>query len=115
MDSILDSVKRMLGIDEHYEAFDEEIIMNINAVFMILRQMGCGPASGFSITGNSEMWSDYISDISLLECIKPYVYQKVRSTWDPPSSSITMNALSSSIQELEWRIYCETNPTGAWG
>ena len=44
MDSILTSIKKMLGITEEYEHFDQDIIMHINAVFMILNQLVFGPS-----------------------------------------------------------------------
>ena len=39
-DSILTSVKKMLGLSEEYDAFDLDIITHINSVFTILTQMG---------------------------------------------------------------------------
>lgn len=36
MDSILTSVKKLLGIDESYEHFDADIIMHINSALVIL-------------------------------------------------------------------------------
>ena len=43
MDSILTSIKKLLGIAEEYTQFDVDIIKHINTVFMILTQMGVGP------------------------------------------------------------------------
>ena len=60
-ESVLTSVKKLLGIDEGYTHFDADIVMHINSVFSILTQMGVGPANGFSITGKDEGWSDFIS------------------------------------------------------
>lgn len=48
MDSILTSVKKLLGLPADYEAFDPDIVMYINTVLMILSQMGVGPKEGFS-------------------------------------------------------------------
>lgn len=47
IESILTSIKKMLGITEEYEHFDSDLIMHINSVFMILTQLGVGPPSGF--------------------------------------------------------------------
>ena len=44
MESILTSIKKMLGIDEEYTHFDADVIMDINSVLMILTQLGVGPA-----------------------------------------------------------------------
>lgn len=61
-ESILTSIKKLLGIDENYTHFDADIIMHINSVFSILTQMGVGPANGFSISGKDDTWSAFITD-----------------------------------------------------
>lgn len=104
MESILTSIKKVLGIYEEDTSFDVDIIMHINTVFMILRQMGIGPSNGFSITGRYEVWNDYLSDISLLESVKTYVALKVRLIFDPPASSTMVEAINRTITELEWRL-----------
>ena len=50
MVSILDSIKKLLGIDPSDPSFDDEVIMDINSVFTILTQLGIGPKGGFLIT-----------------------------------------------------------------
>ena len=63
-ESILTSIKKMLGIDADYKHFDADLIMHINSVFSILTQMGVGPTNGFSITDATEKWTDFISEKS---------------------------------------------------
>ena len=109
MDSILISVKKILGIYEEDTSFDTDIIMHINTVFMILRQMGIGPSKGYSITGKYEYWSDYIKDLSLLESVKTYVALKVRLIFDPPASSTMVEAMNRTISELEWRLNAQVD------
>ena len=104
MDSILTSIKKLLGITEEYEHFDADIIMHINTVFMILNQLGVGPANGFSIKDKSAVWSDYISDEENLEAVKTYMHLKVKLLFDPPSSSVVMECTNRMISELEWRL-----------
>lgn len=104
MESILTSIKKVLGIYESDTSFDVDIIMHINTVFMILRQMGIGPTNGYSITGSYEVWTDYLSDISLIESVKTYVALKVRLIFDPPASSAIIEAMNRTISELEWRL-----------
>ena len=104
MDSILTSIKKLLGITEEYEHFDADIIMHINTVFMILNQLGVGPANGFSIKDKSAVWSDYISDEENLEAVKTYMHLKVKLLFDPPSSSAVMECTNRMISELEWRL-----------
>ena len=104
MDSILTSIKKLLGIYEEDTSFDIDIIMHINTVFMILRQMGIGPANGYSVTGVYDTWNDYLSDNTLIESVKTYVALKVRLIFDPPASSAIIEAMNRTISELEWRL-----------
>lgn len=104
MESILTSIKKLLGIDESYKHFDVDIIMHINSVFSILTQLGVGPDQGFSISDDVATWEDFIPEGKNLELVKSYVALKVRLLFDPPTSSSVMNAITNSISELEWRI-----------
>lgn len=106
MESILTSVKKMLGIMEEYEHFDPDIIIHINTVFMTLTQLGVGPSDGFSIEDKTATWSDFAHDSSQFksEWIRSYVYLKVRLIFDPPQSSAVMDAITRNINELEFRI-----------
>ena len=104
MDSILTSIKKLLGIAEEYTQFDVDIIKHINTVFMILTQMGVGPPEGFSITGVYETWDDFLSGSTNLEGVKTYVYMKVQLMFDPPTSSAKLDSANRIINELEWRL-----------
>lgn len=104
MDSILTSIKKLLGIAEEYTQFDVDIINHINTVFMILTQIGVGPPEGFSITGAYETWGDFLSDSTNLEGVKTYVYMKVQLMFDPPTSSAKLDSAKRIIGELEWRL-----------
>ena len=104
MDSILTSIKKMLGIAEEYTPFDVDIILHINSVFMILNQLGVGPSSGFRIEDDSATWSDFTEDKLDAEAVKSYIYLKVRLLFDPPSSSAAMESINRLISELEWRL-----------
>lgn len=104
MDSILASVKKMLGIEKEYTHFDQDIVIHINGVFMILNQMGVGPETAFFITGYNEEWSDFTSDISKLLLVQSYMYLKVKLVFDPPSTGVLHEAMERQIQEFEWRL-----------
>lgn len=105
--SILDSIKKMLGIDASYTIFDQDIIMHINTVFMILNQLGVGPSEGFSIEDNKKTWKDYLNDDTKLESVKSYIYLKVKLLFDPPLSTAVIEAIKQQINELEWRLNVE--------
>lgn len=102
--SILNSIKKLLGIAPTYKQFDSDIIMHINSVFMVLNQIGIGPSKGYRITGSDEKWTDYISDDDNLEAIKTYMHLKVKVVFDPPLNSTVMEAHKAMISELEWRL-----------
>lgn len=104
MESILTSIKKLLGITEKYEHFDADIIMHINSVFMILTQMGVGPSEGFTIEDDTTEWSDYSVDMVPIESVKTYIYLRVRLLFDPPSSSAVIESMNRTINELEWRL-----------
>lgn len=104
MDSILTSVKKMLGIEADYEHFDTDLIMHINSVLLILNQLGVGPLTPFTITGTDETWSDFFSDVAVIELVKSYVYLKVRLIFDPPSTGVLHEAMERQIVEFEWRL-----------
>lgn len=107
-ESILASVKKMLGITSEYDVFDSDIIMHINSVFMILAQMGVGPSTAFRIEDATSVWTDFIpKDKPNYEAVKSYVGLKVRLLFDPPASSTHMQAMNSLIAELEWRLNFE--------
>lgn len=105
MDSILTSIKKLLGIEDDYGHFDPDIIMHINSVFMILTQLGVGPSEGFSIEDDTAVWSEFIPNLQNLEAVKTYVYLKVKLLFDPSGSSAVTESMNRQISELEWRLY----------
>lgn len=104
MESILTSIKKLLGITEEYTHFDADLIMHINSVFMILTQMGVGPSDGFNISDNFATWEEFIQDSKKLESVKSYMYLKVRLLFDTPSNSAVIESINRMISELEWRL-----------
>lgn len=104
-DSILTSVKKILGITEEYTHFDADLIMHINTVLMALTQMGIGNRQYFRIEDASSTWSDFISDKVDIDAIKTYVALRVKLIFDPPQSSTHMQAIQDTIKECEWRMY----------
>lgn len=104
MDSILTSIKKLLGIDEEYEHFDQDIIIGINTTFSTLFQMGIGPTNGLIITDKTSTWKDFIGDKHDLEAVKTLVYLKVKLIFDTPSNSFLIESMNKIISELEWRL-----------
>ena len=105
MESILTSIKKLLGITEEYTHFDQDIIIHINTVFTTLNQLGVGPSEGFAITDDSETWSEFLGENeTMLNSVKTFIYMKVKLIFDPPLSSEVIKAMDRQIKELEWRI-----------
>lgn len=113
MDSILASVKSILGIPAGDDFFNDTILMHINAVFSILRQLGVGDSDGF-IADETSTWTDFFGedfDPKKLQLVKTYMGMKVRSLFDPPASGTVSNSLDRMIAELEWRINVQVDPS----
>lgn len=109
-DSILNSVKKLLGITEEYTVFDMDLIIHINSVFMILNQLGVGPEKPFTITDAEGKWSDFIGEVDNIESVKTYLFMKVRMLFDPPQSSAVIEATNNLIREMEWRLNVAVDP-----
>lgn len=103
IESILTSIKKHLGIEESYTAFDNELIMNINQALSVLTQLGVGPESGFFISDASAKWEDFTKEKYIPLAID-FTYLRVRLLFDPPSSSSVIEAIKESIQEDTWRL-----------
>lgn len=110
MESILTSIKKMLGIAEEYTHFDADLTMHINSVLSILTQIGVGPSEGFSIEDKYSVWTDFIPSNSRLELVKSYVYMKVKLLFDPPLISAVIESTNRMTSELEWRILVAAEP-----
>ena len=112
-DSILTSIKKLMGLTEEYDAFDQDILILINSVLFELEQIGVKAKDGFSLTDKTVVWSDYSDDDRLLNVLKPYIYMKTKVTFDPPTSSGALDSMNRIIDRFEWRInlYSDTGGT----
>ena len=111
MQSILQSIKKLLGISSEDTSFYQDIIMHINSVFSVLTQLGVGPEEGFYIENDYALWTDFMDEGAKLESIKSYVYLKVKLMFDPPLSSTVIESINRTISELEWRINLDAEST----
>lgn len=102
--SILYTIKKMLGLEEDYTPFDQDVIVHINSALMTLTQFNVGPKTGFMINGYEEEWDDFLTNSVMLGAAKNYVYLKVRMLFDPPSNSFVMEALKQQAEEIGWRL-----------
>lgn len=108
MESILTTIKDDLGYAEADTSFDSVIKQEINTAIFVLRTLGVGPSTGYSVTSSSQTWTEYLgAKLPLLEVVKTYIHQKVQMYFDKPQSGVLTEALERNIQELEWRINAE--------
>lgn len=108
-DSILETIKKLIGIDKLYDVFDLDIIVAINSSFMILNQLGIGPEKPYSIKGSDETWADFFGDEEIFGLAKSYIYLRTRLLFDPPSSGVLHEAVERQISEFEWRMHVQAD------
>ena len=114
-ESILTSIKKLLGIEEDYTHFDQDVIIHINTAFATLHDLGVGPEDGFEIIDKEAVWNDFTNGDKKLNPVKSYVYMKVKLIFDPPLSSAVMEAMKQAISEAEWRLCDRSTKTAEEG
>ncbi len=112
--SILNDIKSMLGPSYDDNSFDTDIIIYINSIFTILRQLGVGPVTGYRIKDSNNIWSEFVKDEEMLDAVKMYIYLKVKLTFDPPLNASLVESFTNQAKELEWRlnVSVESDPIG---
>lgn len=111
-DSILLTIKKLIGMDADYNAFDVDIIVAINGSFMILNQLGVGPDTPFMITGADESWEDFSDGMNQIELVKNYIYLRTKLLFDPPSTGVLHEAIERQISEFEFRLMVQPKDKG---
>ena len=104
VDSILTSIKGLVGVTPSDTNFDNEIVIHINSALMVLQQLGVGPSTGFYISSDEDLWNDLLVDRKDLEAVKTYIYLKVKLVFDPPQNSFLVDSIKNMITELEFRL-----------
>ena len=103
-DSVLLSIKQMLGISPEDTSFDVNVIMSINTALTILMDLGLTEVEDEIVIDDDMTWDDLLGGRTDIEYVKTYIYQKVKMIFDPPTSTAAIDAMQRSISELEWRI-----------
>jgi len=102
--SILDSVKKMVGVDPSLTVFDLDILTHINTVFADLEQLGVGPVGGFMIEDNVPTWDAFLAGDVRISSVKSYVYFRVRLMFDPPQTGYLVDSMQKQVEKMEWRL-----------
>lgn len=108
--SILITVRKALGIPSEYDGFDTQVVLAINTAIMTLSQLGIGPIGGLVVTGIDQTWADLYAGVSNIEAVKSYILLKTRLEFDPPQTAHLVNAITTQIDELVWRLMVEVDP-----
>lgn len=103
-DSILLSIKKINNVAADYTAFDDDFILFINSALSDLNQLGIGPAAGFFIESEDDLWEDFVEDEPRLNQLKTYIGLKVRLLFDPPGNSFAIEMMERQLDELGWRL-----------
>ena len=104
LNSVLNTTKKLLGLDADDDSFDSDICIGINSAILTLSQLGLEGNEGFIVTDDTQEWSDYLNDNKLLPMVQQYIHLKTKMSFDPPQNSIVCENLKQIITELEWRI-----------
>lgn len=112
-DSILNSTKKILGLDASYDVFDLDIITHINSAFFNIKQLGAGPVEGFVIEDENDKWSDFSEDKLILANVKNLVFLKVKMIFDKEATGYSLAAHQELIKEAEWRLNVEAEQKAA--
>ena len=109
MESILNSIKELLGGCAEDNRFDTDIITYINTQFTLLEQKGVTSEPGFQIEDDTATWNDYLKDFQKYNYIKTYIYLKVKLIFDPPANATVLKSMESQVAELDWFIDSKFN------
>ena len=104
LNSVLNTTKKLLGLDADDDSFDSDICIGINSAILTLSQLGLEGNEGFIVTDDTQEWSDYLNDNKLLPMVQQYIHLKTKMSFDPPQNSIVCENIKQIITELEWRI-----------
>lgn len=110
MSSILNDVKKMVYVSADAETpFDKQLILLVNSAISQATQIGVGDKNGFTITGDTETWSDWLGDDKRLEMVKMYIALKVSQLFDTSNGSAMNKVIDDELKQIEWRMHSVVN------
>ena len=112
--SILFSVKKLIGIPIEDKSFDLDIMLNINAASSTLFQLGV-LKKPFTVTSEDDTYADLIpgGTEDVVNQIKMYFVYKTRLGFDSSTlSSAMIEVIKELSRETEYRLQISFNPEG---
>lgn len=103
-ESILTSIKLMLGMTADYTPYDQQVLMCINTAMNALTQVGIGPVEGFTIRDASTTWEEWIGTDPRMEAAKSALFIRTKMLFDPPANGVMDEAYKEQLAEIEWRL-----------
>ena len=116
-DSILLTVKDQIGIDRKNTDFDRDLIMCVNPILYILYQEGLTD-DNYEIQDDTATWDEILLEErtpQALNVMVKWVGLRTKLLFDPPTSSVLLQALKDQAAELEWRAFITNNYVGEIG
>lgn len=104
--SILSSVKKLIGISEDDKTFDVDAMIHINGALSTLYQIG-GIPRAYTITSEDDEYDDILPDgpEDVVNQVKLYLEYKTKLGFDSSTLSATLiDTFEKQIKELEWRL-----------
>lgn len=111
--SILSSVKKLIGISEDDKSFDLDVMMNVNAASSTLYQLGV-LRKPFTVTSKDDTYDDLLPGGSedVINQIKMYFVYKTKLGFDSSTlSGVMIDVIKEMIRETECRLMMTFNPT----
>lgn len=101
---ILADVRSACNLESTDDSFDGQLIQLTNSQIMMAHQFGIG-TSGFSITGMSETWDDWLGEPGTdLQAIKTWLGFSVLLMFDPPDNGTVLKSYQDQIAKMEWML-----------
>ena len=101
--SVLQTIKKLLGLDSEVNHFDTDVMVHINSALMTLAQLGV-ISPGQLVLNDLTTWASVLGGRADLQAVQTYVYLKVRLIFDPPATSFVISCYEKEIAALEWRL-----------
>lgn len=111
--TIIEDLRKLLGENINQEAFDTDIMIHLNSVFLSLYQFGYTNKGKVIVVDKNTTWDDLKAmDDKFTEAVKSYIFLKIKIIFDPPSSSFVLETYKQQILEYEWRLVAFKEETG---